>query len=338
MFLIKAGNIYEAFEPLHFVSRLTGLSSFSLTQKDGKFKAAYTWFDDVLVAVTSLWCLLFAVLVIVKSDQMWRINVKVLPDILVETTFFLMISFPLTTVVSHWCILFLKKNLAKILNLIIQVDDELVALKHPIDLRKEKRKNLITSVAIAIFSTSLFILTIFASKSSDIYTMHFVLSLSLGLCQLSNFFLTFQFVFFVSAIKSRFQKINLVLREDFWFANGFYGPTSKLNKAAYLHDMLVDACQFINRFYGIPVSSNFPFKFHLRIWISDNVAHRSQLHVYDPLNLRYWKSVLSKHSAKSIPLDKQFCFPHLSHHFHVCDKSCGPFQQTRSMLISFKKL
>ncbi|CAG9808829.1 unnamed protein product [Chironomus riparius] len=147
-----------------------------------------------------------------------------------------------------------RHSIIKCLNIIINVDKELESHGITIDHKKHKKFIMTCIVSLECFIVLTISASLYSSKEfssfalngyilcSTIVNIHFALILYL------------QFILIMWTIKARYRKVNRFLCESFTIK--YYNDSAKLNnlnKAAKLHDMLVNACECVNAGYGISV-------------------------------------------------------------------------------------
>lgn len=259
MFSLKADDIYDVAEPLHFFSKIIGLSSFTVARKDGKFVARRSLFNFLCILLTTLYSSATGIFFILHIQEMSQTSPFAASNFFEKGMFCAMLGVFYVSNQSNWWIFFSRKSFCRILNLLAEVDDELETLKVPINFRKHKKVVLGFVVAIKAFIIVDVILVYFAEvigNISHVAVPAFVMFTTFVLMEI-GLFAIFQFIFVMWAVKLRYQKINLFLEENFLNSNTeSKDGKDQIKKAATIHDKLVDVSEAINRCFGVPVSSN----------------------------------------------------------------------------------
>lgn len=258
MFSLKADDIYHVAEPLHFFSKIIGLSCFTVARKNGKFIVRRSLLNFVCILVTTLYSSATGIFFISHIQEMSATSPFAASNFFVKGMFCAMLGVFYVANQSNWWIFFGRKSLCRILNLLAEVDEELETMKVPMNLRKHKKVVLGFVVAIKAFIFVNVILVYLAEvvdNISHIAVPAFVMFTAFVLMEIGVFTI-FQFIFVMWAVKLRYQKINLFLEENFLNSNcEAKDGKDKIMRAATLHDKLVDVSEAINRCFGVPVSS-----------------------------------------------------------------------------------
>jgi 7tm Chemosensory receptor len=257
MFLLEAHNIYDVIEPLHFCSKIIGLTSFTILQKRKNYEASTTlfnWFCNFILItwLVSLVVILLASIEVFNEENREYVKSEILQKALITVTF----AFFATSIISCGWIFAHRQHFALIIGLLADIDEELSILQVPVDLRKHKKVVLIFlfifKVLIALGAT----MSIFIDKNSANASHHenIFTWLSTCLCLELSIFLFLHFTFWMWAVKARYEKINLFLQRNFLNFDDVIKGKERLTKVAEIHEKLVDISEIINRSYGVPVS------------------------------------------------------------------------------------
>lgn len=255
MSLFKADDIYDVAYPLHICSQVIGLTAFKITRKSGVFVPSINRYNIFCVLIATFAGLMTTYMFIFRTDDLMVINAVAISVVYERSMFFVVLGFITSTLLVNWWTLGSKTPFSRVLNLIYEVDEELASMKCSVNLKKHK-KIILSFVTLTnsmgIIST---VMTSLIGEITKLFHMNICFLISMFFIVQSNIFFLFQFTFLMWAIKVRYQKINFFLEESFMAApDGIIKDgNGKLNKAARLHDKLVDASESINRCYGVPV-------------------------------------------------------------------------------------
>lgn len=253
MFSLKADNIYSVAKPLHFCSQLTGLTSFSITRKNGLFVTIVNCFDVFCVIISSTLYSVIAIKFLLNKDAMWDVNQIATSSVFEDCMFIIIMTFFLNSILTIWWSFGARKYFADIFNLLQEVDEELVEIKVPVNLRHQKKVILMFVTFVKLLTTCSLYLT--SQIGADVYYISTILLIAMLFTIELTIFNIFQFSFIMWTVKLRYKKINLFLKENFLNSENrkIVDGNKKLDKVAILHDKLVDICESVNRCYGFPV-------------------------------------------------------------------------------------
>lgn len=252
MFSLKADNIYDVAKPLHFCSRMFGLTSFVVTREKGKLKLSVNALSIFCLLLSIMWSWMFFAMSysiqeeLTKYKKVWAS--EIFQKGIYGVTFGFILIFNLT---SCWTVLS-QRHFAKLLNLIVELDEELLMIKHPLNLVHHKRIVLIPLVAIKLFTIFIFLSIATHQKANNYSFTYLAICYSTVMHLQLNIIIIFHFLFWMWAVKLRYQKLNIYLNDKSFNENSNL-VNEKLNIAAMLHDKLVDISELINRCYGVPV-------------------------------------------------------------------------------------
>lgn len=254
MFFSKAEDIFDVYQPIHFISRSIGLTSFSLKTEKGKIEASSTCLSLCIIISTTVLNLVFAHRFVTKTDEMWIVNEKILPKIFIDAMYFLILSFSVQTIILQVWTFCTMNSVARILNLMMEIDNEMSRqFRLRIDYTKQRKCFLGLSLFWMIFIVVSMVLTIMTSEYNEIYKLSIPQSVSMWLCMSTSSLLMCQFYYFIWSAKMRFRKLNSFVSEKS-NQKSYFTMKEKLKKVANIHDLLVDVTQSINKCYGVPVS------------------------------------------------------------------------------------
>lgn len=256
MLFSKADDIYDVFQPVHLISRSIGLTSFSLKTEKGKIVASTTCLSLCIIISTIVLNLVLAHRFVTKTEEMWIVNDKILPKIFIDAMYFLILSFSIQTIILQLWTFGAMGSVAKILNLMTEIDNEMSRhFMFRVNYTKHRKCFVCQSLTALIAIVVSMVATNLLSEYNDVYKLSTPQSISMGLCIATSTLLMCQFNFFIWSTGMRFRKINFFLKENIGFdPENNLTIKEKLQTFAIIHDMLVDVTQNINKCYGVPVS------------------------------------------------------------------------------------
>lgn len=258
MISLQANNVYDVFKPMHFWSKIIGLTSFKIEVKKKVFVQSISCFNFLCILVSSTFFLVYGLwftLNVEKFDKRHLVNSSsFFQNSMIIIALFSMFS----TLLSDWWIFLMRKHFVRILNLFTEVDELLQRLDVPMSLRSQRIFILCFVFALKV----LMIMAVFMTKvvvdeiPDQTYQQVFYVLMFIWIE--SNYLIASQFSFWMYAVKSRYQKINKFLQKNYLTQSGFCSEDEhkKLNEVSLLHDKLVDISECINRCYGLPVRTN----------------------------------------------------------------------------------
>lgn len=253
MLSLKALDIYSVAQPIHFWSKILGLTSFSIDKEKGKFVVKTTLFS-VLTLILSTVCSLGMGVVYVCERTLFVVSGDISPPNSFEkTATFVMFGFFFISFLSIWWIFFAQNSFCKILNLLAEVDEGLAAMNLPINLTKHKKV-----VWVIILATKTFMLLIVSTSYSiqlafEFYQPSVIVFLNMCFVIELGLLTIIQYVLILWAVKLRYEKINVLLGENFFASlSDLKDGNKKLSKAAELHNKLAEVSEAINRSFGVP--------------------------------------------------------------------------------------
>lgn len=256
MFSLTANDVYDVSEPLHFFSKIIGLTSCTIERKNGKFVSRKSVWNLLFVIFSTLWSVASAYFYYVyASSNSSGYNSYIHRGFEKSVYFIIIVMFYISTQ-TNWWIFFAQSSFCEILNCLADVDKELQELKVPVNLRRHKKVILAFVVFVKIsiaFNLSVMYLSEATEKIVDVPVIMLIFAcilMELGI------FTIFHFIFAVWSIKLRYENINLFLMENISMITDERNDGNEvLTRIAILHDELVDASQAINRCYGVPVNN-----------------------------------------------------------------------------------
>lgn len=251
MVLQKVDNLYDVAKPLHVFSQLLGVSPFTIQEENQIFVSRSKFIN--------LFCILFLIArnlvtyVLIFHGILWEKS-EVKPSQIYSSSLLVLVFSCMTVslIVISWSFA-MRKHFVKILNQMLEIDNELAELKLPINFKRQKILIRVTIAVILVYSGLLPLMFINDKKLNLIDFL--VLSL-ICFSTLEDMVFVIPFTLLMSSVKLRYKQINLFLQINFLdLANGkIQDGKDKLIKAASLHDKLVDVSQTMNQCFGLTVS------------------------------------------------------------------------------------
>lgn len=235
--------------------------------KNGKFQASVSFCNICCIALSTIWNVGSTVAVILYLGEMKAARLFTTSEFFENASVNLMLSMILISAFSNWWILQARKHFASLLNLILEVDESLKAMKFPMNLRKHRQfvftiVALAKTIVICLVVGPNFVPNAIRENSFSFMENSFMIIASLISIE-ANMFSLLHFVLWMWAIKLRYKKVNQVLaliRPTFITAND---EEDRIQSIMTLHDTLVDITHLINRCYGVPMmlmlAKNFAF-------------------------------------------------------------------------------
>lgn len=259
---IKALDIYDVIKPLHLYSRIIGLTSFSIRKEHGTYKGFISVFNVLCLISLSALCCCVIIILFYERDLLFQSSPFFASQVYKKSLVSIAIGNASLTLFSNVWFVCLTSRFTAILNGIKEIDDNLG--EFGVHINNFRCRNFIYGfIFLTIFLTlSFFGFGVWISYTSgaykeslryiatDIYTVQCFITLGS------------HFTFIIWAIKLRYRKINQILMTHFPSLDSSQhvtGKILKLNKAAIMHDKLVDITENISYCYGVPVSFNFIF-------------------------------------------------------------------------------
>lgn len=255
MLSLNPDNIYDVAQPLHFCSRLIGLTSFSIRRKNEKFVDSVTAFNLLCIVFSTLWNIFIVFLFVMKTHEMWIINHVYISHIFEPLMFCVILGFLVVSMISNWWTFMARNYFASIINKFVTIDNELCEMKVSVNLKRQKSFILVFVFITKVLTCSSIIVVDLLGKHYDVFKNDIFFSITIYVCIEMWIFINCQFIFLMWSVKLRFEKINLYLAKTFLEPRKeiIKDGIDKLTKAFVCHDKIVDITESINRCYGIPV-------------------------------------------------------------------------------------
>lgn len=250
-------DIFEVIRPLHLVSRIFGLTPFTVKQEKGEWNAVISlwnifWIFPISILLTSS----VAIFTFHHENLFHLVNVPVSEVVELSLTM-TCVSFYLAVQLIILITFFMRQSIVKCLNIIVTIDGELKSHGISVDYRGHKKILLILIGVFEAFMLLVISLGIFSVQEYSSFSLNsYILITSLFSVNFSLLFYI-HFTLIMWTIKVRYRNVNRFMCESFSILNGSdNAKLSNLNKAARLHDMLVSACECVNAGYGISVRNS----------------------------------------------------------------------------------
>lgn len=255
MFSFGAENIYEVAKPIHIWSQLLGLTSFAIRKRKNVFEAYTTVFSLICLTISTIWSLTVATSFLVSFENMWNVDLMPKSEVYSQSLFMVVVAFVFISIVTNWWTFLARKHFATALSLLQEVDEEFKRLKVSVNLKRQKKFVLLFVLSIKVITVGLMGLAFYVIREKKSRTPKSFVFISLWITAQQCILVIFQFIFQVLAVKKRYQRINLLLKEISFVKDVNY-TNHVINSLASMHDKLVDVSESINRSYGFPVSRN----------------------------------------------------------------------------------
>lgn len=247
-------DIFDAVRPLHILSRLCVVTPFSMKKDKGQWITKVSIYDVLLMLIMSTWITISNVLFIVNRKKMFRfagVNISEVVEVTITITFAIFHASILLIILFTFVA---RHSIIKCLNIIVNVDKELESHGITIDHKKHKKFIMTCIVSLESFIVFTIVASLYSSKEFSSFALNGYILCSTIVSVHFTLILYLQFILIMWTIKARYRKVNRFLCESFTIK--YYNDSAKLNnlnKAAKLHDMLVNACECVNAGYGISV-------------------------------------------------------------------------------------
>lgn len=303
MLSLRANNIHDIVKPFHVCSKIIGLTAFTIERVQGAFVVSLSWYNIVCILLSTSLSSSYAFWYIVNQQKFIEHSEMELSEAFENGSMCVSFGFLIFLMCLNMWFLLKRKHFSDILNLLADVDDELDTLKVPLNFRYHKKIVLlficsikvIVLVEISVAFATIFSLNLGLTRQSFILNLLILLAMFVTI-EMSAF-LMLQFTFWMWAVKLRYKKINLFLKKAFFMPSNknLRDGNDVLNKAARLHDKLVDVSKYINICYGLPVRWNKKLAHSLMINVlfSDHGFDGYQLLIHNSEPVRFFKSVES---------------------------------------------
>lgn len=248
-------DTYTVAKPFHKVSKVLGLTSFTITSNKGKFVVSTNVFDIFCILSSTLCCIggSFYFHDFMFSAREWFAKYDISSTV-EKSSLVLTIFYVHSMICVNWWIFCSRHVFAKIFNALSEVDEKLKAMSAADNSAKHRR-----IVVFILFLATIPVMYHIAVSLAMVLIMDnrwvATIVFAMWIYMTSISYAVFQFAFFMWQVKIRYQRINLyVANLQYAISFGQARVYDPLKVAAKVHDKLVDISQMINRCYGFPVS------------------------------------------------------------------------------------
>lgn len=255
---IKAKNIYDVINPIHSFSRIIGLTSFSIKKDNHENYGGFVSFYDVLCLIISSTWYVFTVMWYLFSKQLWDLKHEYLSK-LFENSSLVLVCLQITSfVLINVGFFVLKEKFVIILNLMKDIDEVLLDMNASIDHERHKRFTMNFLIAATTVNFIGGIISLITAKITGAYEWSMLMAFGDFSSTQVFIMLCSQIIFFIWAVKIRYQSINSILVENFAFKTlksekSILRESKVLTKCAVLHDNLVEVSERLSYCFGLPV-------------------------------------------------------------------------------------
>lgn len=262
MSLSKTLNIYDVVGPIHFCSKVIGLTSFSIRTDNHRNYEGFVSFSNVLCIIIATTWSFFVVAKYLFATEMWAMNREYLSTFYESCTTVVVSTDVIISIFVNWWLFSVRDRLISALDLIKEIDESLMRLDVPVNHPKHRRILIIIMTvlnAVNVCAAALLYCTTLLGdvlRSSTLLVVADFLS-----CEFFTMLCT-QFVLFMLVVKIRYQHINEYLLRHLRKKSKAIGEGSvtsydvhSLSKIAILHNKLVDLVEHLSYCYAVPVSA-----------------------------------------------------------------------------------
>lgn len=258
MFSLNANDIYDVGKPLHICSQILGLTSFTIKQKHGFFVASVNIYSIICNVSSSALCLYFGAWYMKNKDEFQVMEGSEVFENSIVCVSFGYLSFCLF---QNWWFIFVRKYFADILNMLTEIDNDLQVMKVPVNHRHHKAVVLLFICIVKLITSVIIVAALVAightntSGTEEKFASKLFIPVAVMVTTELNVYVMQHFTFWMWTVKIRYEKINLFLQRSFLTSvnTSAKDGLDNMNKAARLHDKLVDVSKSINICYGLPV-------------------------------------------------------------------------------------
>lgn len=263
MSLSKTLNIYDVVGPIHFCSKVIGLTSFSIRTDNHRNYEGFVSFSNVLCIIIATTWSFFVVARYLFASEVWAMNREYLSTFYESCTTVVFTTDVFISIFVNWWLFSMRDRLISTMDLIKDIDEGLMRLDVPVNHSKHRRVVIIIMAvlnavnicaAAALYCTTLLARDVL--RSSTLLVVADFLS-----CEFFTMLCT-QFILFMLIVKIRYQHINEYLlrhlrRKSKAIGNGSVTSydVHSLSTIAILHNKLVDLVEHLSYCYAVPVSA-----------------------------------------------------------------------------------
>lgn len=253
MVSFEAENIFDVIKPLHFCSKIVGLTSFSI-KRDGRFRyKSFVSLRDVFCSFAVILWNVFTLYRLLASKSIWILNPTYLTSFFEKCLVIAICSDVCLMIIINVWLFVIRGKVVQVLDDIRDVDESLMEMNVHIEHSLHKKivflLVIITKLANVTGATCAYI----NSKFTEVYNTNLLMSVAdfIGTDYCIVFCL--QCLLFLMGIKLRYRKINQVLKR-LHSRKAFNTNQNNCQRLANLHDKLVEITDSLSFCYGVPVS------------------------------------------------------------------------------------
>lgn len=263
---IKAKNIYDVINPIHSLSRIIGLTSFSIKKDNHENYGGFVSFYDVLCLIISTTWNVLIVMWFIFSKQLWELKHEFMSSFFENCS--LIVNGVQITILALVNLRFflIKEKFVLVLSLIKDVDEVLLNMNATVDHKKHQKCIIAFLVSASFVNIIGGVIAFITGDLTGAYASSYLMFLA-DFVSTETFILLFsQFMFFMWSIKIRYHHLNSILVENFGFETlkserKVSREIQILTTCAVLHNKLAEVSKRLSSIFGIPVSLSFRQKF-----------------------------------------------------------------------------
>lgn len=251
----KNANVYAVAKPFHSVSKLLGLTSFTITHEKGKFVVSTSAFNIFCILSSTISCVVgcfyFNEFVHAVRERFSNYEIS---STIEKSSIVLTVVFVYSLIFINWWSFCSQQLFGKIFNALKEVDDELKTI-NTVDNFARSRRIVISVLFLATVPMIYYMAASFfmVLLLDDLWKAAVIISMWIYTTAINYTLL--QFAFFMWQVKIRYRCINSYVSSlNSTKIHSLLKASDPLKVPAILHDRLVDISQLINRCYGLPVS------------------------------------------------------------------------------------
>lgn len=214
-------------------------------------------FNILFIVFLTIWNFICMISFFSCSNGFKTENEIYLSEVFQKTMFAVLSAFLTLSSTTNWWIFASRKQFCRIMNMLLEIDDELSSLGLLMNLRRQKFMVFCLTAFTFVLSTFGVVISNFIHNIIQTYENGAFVLISFSVCVELWLLINTHLFCFMWLIKLRFKTINSFLKYEFLTQNKKYTENEnlKLVKAAELHGKLVEVSECFNKFYGVPVSS-----------------------------------------------------------------------------------
>lgn len=257
----RAFDIFDEITPVHFYSKMIGLTAFSIKQNNNRPQSFLSLYNVICSLVVFSWNI-YALLEFLVFGSAFNFNRKML-TVFFEKSITVLICIDLTLMIGiNFWMLFIRDKVVKLLQEIKTVDEVLSDMKFPINHAKHRKIAFVYILSSQCTNVVIQVSVFLSSQFTEVYQSSFFLSAAelFG----TNYFIVFcsHCTFLLLSVFARYRQVNSKLRQLCSEEKSSRQNSIEVTKdetwkrLSSVHDKLVDITTRISFCYGIPVSFN----------------------------------------------------------------------------------